>query len=294
MSLTTVDPGLLSSNSQYTGLKNRIFNSNFDAWQRASSGTGTGYKAADRWGSDQVATTHSQSTSVPPGIGATLSLQVSSTGTSVAFQRIESLNCRDLAGQQVTVSVWMKSATGTPSITMDVRYPGALNNWASQTIMQSTSIAISTTWTKYTFTFNALSANVVNGLGLFFYVAGSTTFFLSQVQLEKGTVATAYDYLDVTRSYELCQRYFIKITQTCRFDYLIPTQYNGDDFFGVFYTFPVEMRTTPTSTLAGGNNFTSPTLANTSTQCVQMATASNPTGSYYADIGGSYFDAEIY
>lgn len=292
MALTTVDPGLLSTNSQYVGFKNRLFNSNFDVWQRGTSGTGVGYLAPDRWGSDQAATTHTQSSSVPSGIGATYSLQVSSSGTSVVYQKIESINCKDLAGQQVTVSVWLKSATGTPTITMDVRYPTAENNWTSQVTMQATTISVSTTWTKYTFTFNALSANVVNGLGLFFYVTGSTTFFLSQVQLEKGTVATAYDYLDFTKTFQLCQRYYYKLTQTTRFDYIVPTGSN-DDFFGVFGSFPVSMRTTPTPTLAGSTNFSGASLASTGIQAIQFSTGGNAAGSYYADIVGSTFSAEI-
>jgi hypothetical protein len=187
--------------------RNRIINGNFDIWQRGTTGTGAVY-VSDRWGTDQVNTTQAQSSSVP-NVGSTYSLQVSgSSGTVATSQKIESFNCSDFSGQQVTLSFYAKSATGTPTLNFDVRYANALNNFSSMTIMQGSSTTISTTWTKYTFTFNALNANVANGLALFFYNTSTQTFFLAQVQLEVGTVATPFEREIYSQTLAKCQRYY--------------------------------------------------------------------------------------
>ncbi len=188
-------------------MRNRIINGNFDIWQRGTTGTGAVY-VSDRWGTDQVNTTQAQSSSVP-NVESTYSIQVSgSSGTIATSQKIESFNCYDLSGQKVTLSFYAKSATGTPTLNFDLRYANALNNFSSMTIMQGSSTTISTTWTKYTFTFNALNANVANGLALFFYNTSTQTFFLSQVQLEAGSVATQFEREIYSTTLAKCQRYY--------------------------------------------------------------------------------------
>lgn len=191
-----------------TTFRNRIINGNFDFWQRGTTGTGAVY-VADRWSTDQVNTTQARSTDVPSGIGADYSLQVSaSSGTNATVQKIESKNVRDLSNKQVTVSFWAKSASGTPTLNFDVRYATVLDNFASMTIMQGSTVTLSSTWTKYTFTFNALNSNVVNGLALFFYNVSTQTFLLSQIQLEAGTTATPFEYRSYGVELALCQRYY--------------------------------------------------------------------------------------
>jgi hypothetical protein len=255
--VTFGDASIQTTAASGFGFKNRIINGLFDFWQRGTSGTGAVY-VADRWTTDQVNTTQARSTDVPSGIGVDYSLQVSgSSGTVATAQKIESKNVRDLAGQQVTVSFYAKAASGSPTLNFDVRYATALDNFAGMTIMQGSTVALSTTWTRYSFTFSALSTNVVNGLALFFYNTSTQTFLLSQVQLEKGSTATSFDYRPYGTELALCQRYYEKSFD----DGVAPADgatgdrragpgavYNGTNWDGAFVSYKASKRVIPTVT----------------------------------------------
>jgi len=70
----------------------------------------------------------------------------------------------------------------------------------------------------------------------------SATFYLTGVQLEKGSTATAFDYRDYGRELQMCQRYCQKIMPGIQ----LVKQREYDRSRAGFYTFPVQMRTTAT------------------------------------------------
>ena len=251
MALTTVDAGLLSSQSQQTW-RNRIINSAMVIDQRNAGAsvtpTSSGY-SLDRWNlSLSVASKFSfqQSTTAPTGFSNSLlftSLSSYSVGAGDLFlanQWIEGFNTADLMwgtanAKTVTLSFWVRSSlTGT--------FGGALNNGSSdRTYPFSYTINSANTFEYKTVTIAGdtsgtwLTTNG-RGLGVWFSLgAGSTysgtagawasanvyqptgatsvvgtngaTFYITGVQLEKGSTATSFDYRPYTTELSLCQRY---------------------------------------------------------------------------------------
>ncbi len=169
MPLTTVDQGLLSTNAQYTGFKNRVINGDMVINQRgltltnrSSGGSGDGY-AVDRFrdGGNTFSTGRwslQQLTDAPAGFTNSLGLTVTTAQPSISgsdllvlAHMIEGFNVSDLAwgtanAQPVTLSFWVKvSATGQYSVTFQngsatgVSYNAtytvnAANTWEYKTI----------------------------------------------------------------------------------------------------------------------------------------------------------------
>jgi len=217
MALTQVDSGLLGTNAQYTGFKNRIINGAMGIWQRGTSGfTTIDNYSADRWiiRANTSLSTGAQSSDVPTGFP--YSISVSGTGYAQVKQRIESVNCTDLASQNVTISFWLKqtSGAGAASVFLQLFYANSANSFGTTTQIGSTATFTGTSgWVQYIATFTSISANAVNGLEL---VIGANTgsaasFLITGVQLEKGSTATSFDYRPYGTELVLCQRYYSTI-----------------------------------------------------------------------------------
>ena len=123
-------------------------------------------------------------------------------------QKIEQLNSNDLAGQTVTVSFTASSSTLT-SLTCYVEYASAADNWATFTTSTTQAITINSTATRYSFQ-ATLSASATNGIRFIFSTGAFTsgTLDITGVQLEKGSVATSFDYRPYGTELSLCQRYY--------------------------------------------------------------------------------------
>jgi hypothetical protein len=95
-------------------------------------------------------------------------------------------------------------------------------------------------WTSSTLVGATGSVNVVGTNGATFYITG--------VQLEKGSTATSFDYRPYGTELALCQRYYYRQTSQATGDYFVPNAYaiSTTLAFG-FNTFPVPMRTRPTA-----------------------------------------------
>jgi hypothetical protein len=207
-------------------------------------------------------------------LGAT-SLSAYSISSSDAFwlaQRVEGLNVADLAwgtanAQTVTLSFWVRSSlTGTfgGSIQNSARnrsYPftytiSSANTWEQKTV----TIAGDTSGTWLTT--NGIGLRVLIGLGVgstfsgtagawagsdFRGATGATsvvgtngaTFYITGVQLEKGSTATSFDYRPYGTELQLCQRYFQQLGST------VGVAASATMFTGAMQ-FYVPMRATPT------------------------------------------------
>tara|TARA_R110000824_G_scaffold178746_4_gene358592 strand:+ start:1179 stop:2159 length:981 start_codon:yes stop_codon:yes gene_type:complete len=129
-------------------------------------------------------------------------------------QAIEYLNCYDLQNKTVTISFWVKannSNAGSTAFKVRTRISAAVD---TATIFSApntdTAVTITTTATKYTVTrtlstFGSLSLEFVLGA----HVSGDG-FEITGVQLEKGSTATDFEYVDYGRQLIQCQRYFEK------------------------------------------------------------------------------------
>jgi hypothetical protein len=204
---------------------------------------GANVYTADRWSSS--AATDTVAYSIPllsdtdrAQIGdeaAICTLQNNFTGNAAAgaynalLQRIESV--RRLANKTVTVSFWARATSGTPKLGVGIGQLFGTGGTPSASVVvngQSTS-ALTTTMTRYSFTFSlpsisgkTLGTNNDDSTQLaFYYSSGSTNNVAAGnigvqsgivqiwgVQLEVGSAATAFEKVDLADDYNRCRRYY--------------------------------------------------------------------------------------
>ena len=182
--------------------------------QRGTSSSSIGYQTVDRW-SFYAGTSPSisQSTDVPSGF--VYSASVSGTGSVGLTQKVETVNTIGLVGQSITISFWLKQATGAGSnaIALNLYYAGAADNWNTSTqIGTSQNFTTTNGWAQYSATFTNMPSGTSNGLQITIVTnsASAVAFQVTGVQLEVGSSATAFDYRHYGTELNLCQRYFCK------------------------------------------------------------------------------------
>jgi len=220
-------------------------------------------------------------------LGMTSSSAYSVISSDVFFirQPIEGLNVSDLAwgtanAQSVTLSFWVRSSlTGT--------FGGSLNNSAQNRSYPFTyTINSANTWEKETITIAGDTSGTwltTNGVGIYLNLSlgvGSTgsgtagawagsalysatgatsvvgtngaTFYITGVQLEKGSTATSFDYRDYGRELAMCQRYCYVPSNTPTFS----LAWSGGSLSWVGHVIPhlQPMRAAPT--ISGVTSFT--------------------------------------
>jgi len=253
--------------------RNRIINGNFNVWQRGTTFTSTaGTYSADRWvepNNGQTVTT-AQSTNVPFRAGFQYSVSLTTTFTTgssaLVEQRIEQLNTYDLyQGTLITVSFWAAQTAGTLNTLIVQPFTpfGVNSSWGGSVYPVATTplnvyLPLSSNWQYYTGTFAVSNVSVsTNGLGLQFYYgvnpSNPTTTLITGVQLEKGTVATPFEYRPYATELALCQRYYTQLnagSTYARFGtaYSVTTTSSN-----VYIPLPVTMRAQPTLTMTIAN-----------------------------------------
>jgi hypothetical protein len=213
------------------------------------------------------------------------SLSAYTVGSSETFgiaQRIEGLNAADLAwgtanAATVTLSFWVRSSlTGT--------FGGAIKNSAENRVYPFTyTVTAANTWEKETITItgdtsgtwlttNGVGITVVFSLGTgatvsgtagawgagnLFSATGATsvvgtngaTFYITGVQLEKGTTATSFDYRPYGTELALCQRYYYRVGPSLGNEANVSLNgFAATTTVGILTVpFPVTMRIAPTA-----------------------------------------------
>jgi hypothetical protein len=110
--------------------------------------------------------------------------------------------------------------------------------------------ALTTTWTKYTFTGSVGSAAQEIGIAFGYTPTGTAgaddNIYITGIQLEKGTVATSFDWRPYGTELALCQRYF----QLWNAGW---TGVSGGTSYSISsqVSFGTQMRSSPTVTLTG-------------------------------------------
>ena len=183
MTLTTVNAGMLDTQAQYNGFKNRIINGamvidqrNAGAATTAASGYGVDRFYFSRFGTDELAWSIQQDTSAPAGfinsqkVTITTAETTFTTNENATFgQVIEGLNIADLgwgtaSAATVTLSFWVRSSlTGT--------FGGALFNSAANRFYPfSYTITTANTWEYETITIAGDTSGTwltTNGAGIY-------------------------------------------------------------------------------------------------------------------------------
>ena len=256
--------------------KNKIINGDFNIWQRGTSFSNPAALAynADRWysyydGSGASFTISQQAftAGTAPVAGyestyfARYNVTVAGSGASIRHfaQKIEDV--RTLAGQTVTVSVWMKADSAR---TVYLNLGQSFGSGGSSDVSYNgPAITLSTSWARYTFTttLNNLGGKTIGaGNYLFFYVLQplNTTFTIDYwgVQVESGSVATPFTTASNTLQGELalCGRYYYKVNASSGDSnaFLTGSGYQSSSTLTIIpFTFP-KMRTAPTALSWGG------------------------------------------
>ncbi len=228
--------GTLSAGNPLT-FKNRIINGDMRIAQRGTtfslSGSGSATYTLDRW-TQYTASGSTRTVSnvldVPFRSGFVSSANVVATAatTTTEFwvnQNIEIYNILDLLGSPVTLSFWYKSnRVGNHG----VRFNSGGNIPGNTDTYQVFTVVNANTWEYKVLTFNTLiqctppgpstwnGAGMSVNIGAVVFNMGSTSiangdyFTLTGVQLEKGTVATPFEFRPFGVELQLCQRYYEK------------------------------------------------------------------------------------
>jgi hypothetical protein len=209
-------------------------------------------------------------------------------------QKIEGFNMADLAwgtasASPVTLSFLVRSSlTGTFGGSLrngdaDRSYPytytiSAANTWEQKTITivgdtagtwaTTNGVGIIVAWglgngSNFTGTAGAWAAtNYQNATGTVSVVGTSgATFYITGVQLERGTNATSFEFIDYGRQLIQCQRYYSRVdavSGTCSSN------------FGAAVAYPVQMRASPSVSLSGIFKITDAVAADYSQSSAQV------------------------
>lgn len=239
------------------GRRNKIINGDMRIAQRGTSGTipaGASAYSLDRWNvsSNNQPVNWSQQGGPTGANGNSLFINGAASTNVIARQRIESKDCIDLNGADVTLSFYLYgSNAGGVTITPSLNTPSSVDNYASATVIKTgTPIAVpGPTFTRYEVQFDALPSSTLNGLEVAFTSAGlnaSAVFAIANVQLEVGGVSTPFEMRPYGEELHLCQRFYEQ-------NYFYSSGYVGVSAGQILSAikFSADKRITPTITFSG-------------------------------------------
>ena len=180
--------------------------------------------------------------------------------TAVGFgQRIEQKNSYDLAGSTCTLSADLGISATLTTVTWTAYYATTTaDTFCSLASPTVTSIATGTFTVGATvanFSANiSIPAAATTGIQILFTVGALTaglTWTIGNVQLEKGSTATSFDFRAYSTELAMCQRYF-QLFST----FFMEGYSNGANVrINTPMTFPVQMRATPTRTVITAGSY---------------------------------------
>ena len=209
------------------GFKNRIINGNMATDQRNAAASQTYTAAAalaysvDRWygyctGANVTGQQVAGSTT-PTNTQFRYRFTGAASVTAVGFaQRIEQKNSYDLAGSTCTLSADLAISATLTTVTWTAYYAtttaDTFGSLASPTVTQIATGTFTVSATVTNFSANiSVPAAATTGVQILFTVGALTaglTWTIGNVQLEKGSTATSFDYRPFGTELALCQRYY--------------------------------------------------------------------------------------
>ena len=250
-----------------------------DRWQGISP-TGSSKFSIRQMNSATSSLSNYEAGSAPDGfinslkVTSLTALSLGSTDRYAVYQGIEGLNIADLgwgtsSAKTVTLSFWVKcSLTGTFGGALinddgNYSYPftytiSAANTWEQKTV----TISGPTSGTWKTTNITGINIHIGLSIGSTYQTTGNqwttgnyrsptgcvsvlgtngATFYITGVQLEKGSTATSFDYRPYGTELQLAQRYYFRDSAVSSL------VYNGSGSYSS-YQFKVSMRAAPTVT----------------------------------------------
>ena len=280
----TFNDNTTQNTSAYGGgfaFRNKLINGGFDIAQRGTSfvsgANDDDTYNLDRWyvlsdGNDAVDIT--QTTTVPTGAKYSIGLDVETVNKKFGIaQIIENANCYNAIGGNVTLSFQAKVSATTKldnvkcavvawSGTADTVTSDIISAWnvegTNPTLIANATyentpanLNVTTSWATYSVTANVDTASTTNIIVFIWSDVTDTTLgdflYVTNVQLEKGSTATSFDYRPYGTELALCQRYCLKYCgNTALEDVNTATiiGYNATSAYGAILTV-VPMRTSP-------------------------------------------------
>lgn len=233
---STTSTGLAwkSYGAQVVAGKNAIINGAMDVWQRGTTFTATGW-SADRWyvnADSGVATTITRSTDAPTGFRYSMKFQRTAgntaTGAHGIGQSFETQESIRFAGKTVTYSFWAKrganySGSGNLlewrvgfSTGTDQSITTAYGGWAGYSEANSPAATLTTSWQRFSMTFNVPSNATQISVRVFQAPTGTAgaddSYFVTGFQFEESATVTPFSRAGGGLGGELalCQRYYEK------------------------------------------------------------------------------------
>ena len=262
------------------GMRNRIINGNFAIGQRgttfASSANNDDAYTLDRWyilsdGNDAIDVTRETSV-VPTNQKYAIALDVETANKKFGIaQIIESDNCVGLTGGAVTLSFKAKVSSTTKldnvkaavvawSGTADTVTSDIISAWGAEgtnpTLIANATyentpanLNVTTSYATYSITASIDTASTTNIIVFIWSDVTDTTagdfLYVTDVQIEPGTVATPFEQRPIGTELALAQRYYS--TRPTVYFLIYGLAANA---FAAPVSFPTEMRASPTVTLS--------------------------------------------
>jgi hypothetical protein len=288
---------LVADSSTSTGLryqgnvsagKNKILNSEMTISQRGTTFTTSPNYTLDRWyynnfGTSTNSSTVSQLTTSPPTNFSSFCEVAAGSATPTNFfmsYSMETAEVIPLQGKTVTVSLYYKLPTNFTNIWNIVGVYSTNTNQNLQggaagatNIGSATALTNTNSWTRTSITFTVPSNATSLGLNLYTTsnIVATGKFDFTGVQLEEGSVATAFQTATGTIQGELaaCQRYYYRTTIDAIAGRLGSGFVNSTSTLILTVPYPVTMRTKPTALEQNGTagDYQVLTTGNTITTC---------------------------
>jgi hypothetical protein len=251
---------------QYAAGKNKVINGDMGIWQRGTTFTNLNGYFADRWttlpsGTPTTMTTSQQTftagTAPVSGYEGTFFARnlITTVGTLSNIDIVQKVeDVRTFAGDTATLSFWAKGDSARTSLVYLVQDFGS--GGSGQVFAGTPSLTISTSWTRYTFTFTvpSISGKTIGTgsslqIGIRQVVAAASSIDIWGVQLEDGSTATPFQTATGTKQGELaaCQRYYYRQGGDAVYQRYAQGQFSSTTNATINMQMPVTMRVTPTS-----------------------------------------------
>jgi hypothetical protein len=261
-------------------------------------------------------------------VGASANVTVGAGDYFFIQQAIEGYNTADFGfgaagASTITFSFWVRSSvTGTYGGVLyndggSRSYPysyviNSANTWEQKTVTvtgDTTGSWLTTSGAGIQLTFSLGIGSTYSGaagswVGANYYgttgtatpiTTNSATFYITGVQLEKGSTATSFDYRPYTTELQLAQRYYQVITWDPDVT-AIDGYYVAGNYMPITFARSVSMRSSPTTTLSSGitsNLSQSVVVSNDNAERVGIWSRVNATGRAYYGLDTYTASAEL-